>query len=118
MARYQIWNKTSNIITPIGEVLLPEQWIARHPMCGVEGIKTVIGGGVVNGSVCMEFTGMVEAYTKRGCDFSACTTDQEYLDVIEAFEDAQATSTEVSTDERIASALEAQVMLAMPDVEE
>ena len=118
MARYQIWDKTSNIITPVGEVLTPEQWINRYPMAAVEGIKLVIGGGVINGSVCMEFTGMVEAYAKNGCDFSSCTTDQEILDTIEAFEDYQNTpSTDPTAEERIASALEAQVMLSLPDEE-
>lgn len=116
--RYQIWDKKSNIITPIGEVLTPEQWIARYPMTGLDGIKTIIGGGVINGSVCIEFTGYVENYRKMGCDFSTCTTDQEILNAIEAFEDAMnkpVESTEPTTEERIAAALEAQVMMALPD---
>lgn len=115
--KYQIWDKVSNIITPRGEVLTAEQWMERYPMTRIEGIKTVIGGGVVNGTVCMEFTGMVETYSKMGCDFSACTTDREYLDAIEAFEDAQSSMTTITAEERIASALEAQVMLSMPDDE-
>ena len=57
--RYKIWDKTSNVITPNGHVFTPDEWIVKHPMCGIDEIKTVIGGGVINGSVCYEFTGMV-----------------------------------------------------------
>lgn len=117
MKRYQIWDKKSNVITPIGEVLTPEQWVQRYPMAGVDGIKLIIGGGTINGSVCMEYTQTVDTYEKMGCDFSECTTEQEVLDAIEAFEDEMNTPDEsyVSTDERIAAALEAQVMMDMPD---
>ena len=119
MKRYQIWDKKSNIITPIGEVLTPEQWIQRYPMAGVDGIDLIIGGGTINGSVCMEYSQTVDTYEKMGCDFSACITKQEVLDAIEAFEDEMNTIDEngVSTDERIAAALEAQVMMSMPDDE-
>lgn len=118
MKKYQIWDKTSNVITPIGEVLTPEQWIERYPMASLPNIKLVIGGGVINGSVCMEFTGMVDSYAKMGCDFSGCSTDQDYLDAIEAFEDEQNQPVEIITaEERIAAALEAQVMMSLPDEE-
>ena len=118
--RYKIWDKKSNIITPIGEVLTPEQWIARYPMTGLDEIKTIIGGGVINGTVCIEFTGFVNRYRSMGCDFSACTTDQEILDAIEAFEDSLHTRKEPlepTAEERIAAALEAQVMMSLPDEE-
>lgn len=119
MKRYQIWDKESNVITPIGEVLTPEQWIERYPMAGVEGIDLIIGGGTINGSVCMEYSQTVDTFKKAGCDFSACTTKQDYLDTIEAFEDAMnaVDDSVASTDERIAAALEAQVMMSMPDEE-
>ena len=119
MKRYQIWDKKSNVITPIGEVLTPEQWIDRYPMAGVDGIDLIIGGGTVNGSVCMEYTQTKDMFEKAGCDFSACTTKEEVLDAIEAFEDAMnaVDDSVASTDERIAAALEAQVMMSMPDEE-
>ena len=118
--RYQIWDKTSNVITPVGEVLSPEEWIARYPMAAIDGIKLVLAGGIINGAVCMEFSTMVDNYTSAGCDFSSCVEDQDYLDTIEAFENAQnaAAASIISTEERIASALEAQVMLSLPDEEE
>ena len=115
--RYQVWNKTDNIITPIGEVLSPEQWLERYPMGRT--LDLVIGGGTINGSFCGEYTSMVDMYEKQGCDFTGCVTQQDYLDAIEAFEDAQNVPSDVTPDEtRIADALEDLVVLNMPDVEE
>ena len=113
--RYQIWNKQDNIITPIGEVLTPEQWIERYPMASV--VDIVIGGGTINGACCMEYTSFVELHEKV-CDFSECTTKQDYLDVIEAFEDSQRENQGVDTQTRIADALEDLIVLNMPDEEE
>lgn len=119
MSKYAIWNKTDMILTPIGEVFTAEQWIARHPVAGVETIKVVCAGGELNGAFFGTLGSMIEIYTKRGCDFTNCETDQDILDAIEAFEDAMNTPDEtyISTDERIAAALEAQVMMSMPDDE-
>lgn len=118
MARYAIWNKTDMILTPIGEVLTAEQWIERYPIASVETIKIVCAGGEINGAYFGTLGSMIEGYAKAGCDFSTCTADQDYLDAIEAFEDERnKPSTEPTTDERIAAALEYQVMSSLPDVE-
>lgn len=116
MSRYAIWNKTDRVITPIGEVLTPEQWIERYPMANI--LDIVVGGGAINGAYCMEYTSFKEMYEKEGCDFSGCTTKQEVLDAIEAFEDARNNQSMGITDQtRIADALEDLVVLQMPDVE-
>lgn len=118
MSRYAIWNKKDNIYTPVGEKFTAEQWIDRYPLAEIESVKVVCAGGVINGGFFGILSEMVDMYAKAGCDFSACEADQDYLDAIEAFEDKMnEPSTEASTDERIAAALEAQVMLAMPDEE-
>lgn len=118
MARYAKWNKVDPIITPIGEVLTAEQWIERYPVAAVPSIKVVCGGGEINGAFFGTLGSMVEHYEKQGCDFSGCETDQDYLDAIEAFEDEMnKPSTEPTTDERIAAALEYQVMSSLPDEE-
>ena len=118
MARYAIWNKKSPIITPIGEVLTPEKWIERYPVAGVDSITVVCAGGEINGAFFGTLGQMVEMYAAQGCDFSACTTNEEKLAAIEAFEDAMnAPSDEPSTDERIAAALEYQVMASLPNEE-
>ena len=114
--RYAIWDKVSPIITPIGEVLTAEKWIERYPVAGVPSITVVCGAGEINGAFFGTLGQMVQMYTAQGADFSACTTDEEKLEVIEAFEDAMNTpSDEPTTDERIAAALEYQVMASLPD---
>ena len=119
MAKYVIWDKISPIITPVGEVLSAEQWKTRYPVAKLDTIKVVCAGGEINGAFFGTLGQMKEIYAKNGCDFSSCVEDQDYLDAIEAFEDAMnAPSTEPSTDERIAAALEYQVMASLPDVEE
>lgn len=116
--RYVIWDEVSQVITPVGEVLTAEQWMDRYPMARLDGLQLVVAGGQINGAFCGVYSEMVDMYEKQGCDFSNCTTQQEHLDAIEAFEDARNTPSNVpSTDERIAAALEAQVMMSMADVE-
>ena len=126
MTKYAIWNKQDPIITPIGEVLTAEQWIQRYPVAGVPSITIICAAGEINGGFFGTLGQMVELYTKQGCDFSACETPEEKLAAIEAFEDAkeaearaaaEAAKNEISTDERIAAALEAQVLMSMPDEE-
>lgn len=113
MKRYAIWNKTDPIITPIGEVLTPEQWIARYPVAGVSTITVVCAAGEVNGAFFGTLGQMVQMYEAQGCDFSACNTAEEKLAAIEAFEDAMnAPSTEPTSEERIAAALEYQNAIA------
>ena len=101
--KYVIWDKKSEVITPIGEVLTPEQWIARRPIANI--VPTVISGGVINGAFFGVYSEMVDIYEKMGCDFTGCTTEQEYLDAIEAFEFAKSEEGKV---DRVAE-LEAQV---------
>ena len=115
--RYVIWDKTSNVITPIGEILTPEQWIERYPMAKI--LDIVVAGGVINGACCMEYTSFKDQYERMGCDFSECTTQQDVLDAIEAFEDEMNTPVEegISDETRIADALEDLVVLSMPDAE-
>lgn len=108
MKRYAIWNKKDPILTPIGEVLTAEQWIDRYPIAGVETVTVVCGAGEINGAFFGTLGQMVQMYEAEGADFSACTTAEEKLEVIEAFEDAiNAPSTEPSAEERQAAALEA-----------
>ena len=119
MARYAIWNKKDPVLTPIGEVLTAEKWIERYPIAGLETIRVVCAGGEINGGFFGTLGQMKEMYAKAGCDFSACVTDEDILAAIEAFEDAQNTSGgEATAEERIAAALEYQVMASLPDAEE
>ena len=108
MKRYAIWNKKDPILTPIGEVLTAEQWIDRYPIAGIETVTVVCAYGEINGAFFGTLGQMVQMYEANGADFSACTTAEEKLEVIEAFEDAMnAPSTEPTAEERQAAALEA-----------
>jgi hypothetical protein len=122
MKRYAIWNKKDPIITPIGEVLTAEQWIARYPVAGLESITVICAAGEVNGAIFGTLGQMVSQYENMGADFSACVADEDKLAVIEAFEDEMnkpvEPSDEPTAEERIAAALEYQVMASLPDEEE
>ena len=117
LKRYAIWDKQSNVITPIGEVLTPEQWIERYPAANV--LTTVCSAGEINGGFFGVLSQMKLMYENEGADFSEATTDEEILEVIEAFEDARNEESRnyTSDTERIAAALEAQVMMSLPDEE-
>jgi hypothetical protein len=117
---YAIWDKQTPIITPIGEVLTAEQWIQRYPVAGLDSITVICGAGEINGSFFGTLGQMVQMYENQGIDFSTCTTAEEKLEAIEAFEEAKskrAERTEPTAEERIAAALEYQVMASLPDEE-
>ena len=108
MKRYAIWNKKDPIITPIGEVLNAQQWIDRYPVAGLETITVVCSAGEINGGFFGTLGQMKQMYEAQGADFSACTTNEEILEAIEAWEDyVPEVSTEPTAEERTAAALEA-----------
>lgn len=128
--RYSIWNKKDNIITPIGEVLTPEQWIERYPVAGLENITVICSAGEINGGFFGTLGQMVNNYQNQGADFSSCKTDEEKLAVIEAFdaekqrvqrEDSEAAilneTLRAESLASIAASLEYQNMLTLDDVE-
>lgn len=124
--RYAIWDKSSPILTPIGEVLTAEKWIERYPIAGVDSVTVVCAAGEINGAFFGTLGQMVQMYDSQGADFSNCTTAEEKLEVIEAFEDEQnAPSNTVSNEEltatslaSIAASMEYQNMLTLEDEEE
>lgn len=126
MSRYAIWNKQDQILTPIGEVLSADQWKERYPIANLENITIVCGGGEINGSFFGTLGQMKEMYGKMGCDFTSCESEQDYLDVIELFEDNKNNYSEqgISNEEltatslaSIAASLEYQNLLTLEDAE-
>ena len=126
MKRYAIWNKTDKIITPIGEVLTPEQWIERYPVAGVESITIVCAAGEINGGFFGTLGHMVDTCKNKGADFSNCKTAEDMLAVIEAFEDEQVSANNgtISNEEltatslaSIAASMEFQNMMMLEDTE-
>lgn len=108
MARYAIWNKEDTIYTPVGEALTPEQWIERYGWMNNPAAVPVVAAGLINGAFCGELNEMKNSYENMGADFSGCTTNEEILSAIEAFENQMNTpSDEPSAEERQAAALEA-----------
>jgi hypothetical protein len=115
LKHYAIWDKTSPIITPVGEVLTAEQWVARYPVAALPNIVVVCSAGEINGGFFGTLGQMVTMYEAQGVDFSEASTDVEKLEIIEAFEEEQNTpSNEPTAEERIAAALEYQNLVSMP----
>lgn len=117
MKRYAIWDKQSQVITPIGEVLSPQEWLDRYPYLSLETMVPVVAYGTINGAFCGELSQMKFMWEQQGAEFDDGLSNEEILEAIEAFEDAmnEPDPYHVSTEERIAAALEAQVMMSLPD---
>ena len=116
--RYSIWDKQTNVITPVGEVLTPEEWIARYPVAGLESVTIVGSAGEINGGLFATLSQMKLRCEQAGATFDEGLSDQQLLDAIEAFEDEQAAkaaaaAAEPTSDERIAAALEYQNLLSL-----
>lgn len=86
MNKYAIWNKQDPIITPVGEVLTPEQWIERYPVAGISSIIVVCSGGEINGAFFSTLGRMIELYKKEGCEIPDDLSPEEKLAIIEVFE--------------------------------
>ena len=86
--RYVIWDEVSDVYTPSGEVFSAEEWLNRYPIARLETEYLVISGASYNGGFCMVYSDMVDYFEKLGCDFTGCEEMQDFLDAIEAFEDA------------------------------
>lgn len=118
MKRYAIWDKVSPVIVPTGAVFTAEQWREKYPVANIDSITIVCSAGEINGGFFGTLGQMAQMYEAQGADFSGCQTNEELLEAIEAFEDFLNTpSDEPTTDERIAAALEYQVMASLPDEE-
>lgn len=113
--RYQIWNGTDNIITPSGAQFTASEWADRYSWVKLPGAKMIITAGLINGGAAMEYESTVEHYRKAGAAITDLMTDDEVLAAIEDFEDNPPGVNEPGPEERIAAALEAQVMLAEPE---
>lgn len=119
MKRYAIWDKQSPVIVPTGKVYSARQWMDKYPAAALDSITVVCAAGEINGGFFGTLGQMVQLYEAQGADFSACTDPEEKLAVIEAFEDAlSAAEDTVSPEERIAAALEYQVLTSLEDAEQ
>lgn len=125
--RYAIWDKKSPIITPILEVLSADQWKERYPAAALDNMVVVCSAGEINGGFFGILSQMVLTAENNGVDFSECNSDEEKLDMYEAWEDAmnmpdpnvinneELTAVSLAS---IAASMEYQNMLTLDDVEE
>jgi hypothetical protein len=135
MNKYAIWNKQDLILTPIGEVLTPDQWIERYPIAGVPTVTVVCAAGEINGGFFGTLSQMVEMYETDGCDFTGCETPEDKINRINRYEierDVKMKAEAAAEAERkayneelnamsmasIAAQLEYQNMMTLDDVEE
>lgn len=115
MARYQIWNKTDDIITPSGAQFTASDWANRYPWAKLPGVKMVITSGPINGGCALEYSSFVERARKAGAAITDGMTDEEILAAIEEFEDNPPGAGEPTVEERTAAALEFLAMNSLPD---
>ena len=114
MSRYKIWDGKESIFTPVGEELTAEQWFARYQWAKIPGVKMIIGGGAINGSVAMEFGAAVDFYKKQGCVINELMSDTDILQAIEDFEDTpRVDQTEPDATERMVALEEYKAMVEL-----
>ena len=115
MPRYKVWDKQETIYTPSGEEFTPQQWLDRYKWAKKAGVKMVISGDLVNGAFCGELESMKRRATNMGVTFTDDMTDEQVLAAIEDFELHPPGADQPSIEERTAAALEAQVLMSMPE---
>lgn len=115
MPRYKIWDKKETLYTPVGGANTPEQWISKYPWAGLPNAKVVISDGIINGGFCGELSQMKKMYAEQGVTFTDDMTDEEILAAIEDFQLHPPGYDQPTVEERTAAALEAQVLLALPE---
>jgi hypothetical protein len=69
MKRYAIWDKQSNIYTPVGEELTAEQWLSRYSFLKKPAAVPVVAKGLINGAFCGELSEMKNHVRKYGRRF-------------------------------------------------
>ena len=114
--KYKIWDKQSNLITPIGEVLTPEDVFERYPASELSGMKYIVCDAPISMAVFMEFEATKQHYKHLGVPITDEMTDQEVLNAISNWEE-NPPEPEPSAEERIAAAMEFQNLLMLPDEE-
>lgn len=115
--RYQIWNKTDDIITPSGAQFTAVEWANRFPWVKAPGAKMVITAGPINGGCAEYFDNFVQIFKRQGAAITDGMTDDEILAAIEDFED-NPPDPGPSVEERTAAALEFLAMNSLPDEQE
>ena len=113
--KYCIWDKTSNVYTPSGNMYTAEEWINKYKWINIPGMIPVMSAGNINGAMIADLASMKKNAIAQGCTFTDGMTDEQVLETIEAWENqkseeakiaAQEAAATPSADERIAAAME------------
>lgn len=111
---YQIWNKADTLYTPIGETITAQEFLAKHPVYNLPHAKCVIATGAINLAFMSEFEMFKQHYKSQGVPITDAMTDDEVVAAVNEWEaNPPVVEQPVSSEERIAAALEAQVLLSM-----
>ncbi|MDD2956456.1 MAG: hypothetical protein PHD67_09120 [Oscillospiraceae bacterium] len=112
MAKYVIWDRKSNVYTPSGEVFTAQEWLERYRWAGIPGAKMIVSGGVLNGALALEYEATKDFYVSQGMEIPAGASDEAVLELMEEW-DGRTEESIPSAEERIASALEYQILASM-----
>lgn len=113
--KYCIWDKTSNVYTPSGNMYTAEEWINKYKWTNIPGMVPVMSAGNINGAMIADLASMKKNAIAQGCTFTDGMTDEQVLEAIEAWENqkseeakaaAQEAANTPTTEERIAAAME------------
>ena len=123
--RYAIWDKQSSIITPTFHIFTAEEWKERYPIARLDNSVIICSGGEINGGFFGTLAQLMHVAEVEGVDFSHCTTDEEKLDLYDAWENEKNTPKNIVNNEEltavslasIAASMEYQNMLTLDDVE-
>jgi hypothetical protein len=113
--KYKIWDKQSNLITPIGTVLTPQQIFEKYPAAAIKGFDYIICDAPISMGVFMQYDQTVDIYEEQGVEVAEKMTKQEKLDKIREFETRVPVHVPTA-EERMAAAMEFQNLLAMESV--
>lgn len=123
MARYKVWDKVSDIYTPGRDKETGRsRWSAQEyinkfiPWAASPEAIVIVESGPINGATVWEYYKAKEHFRRLGANITDDMTVEQVLAAIEEFEVNPPNSGESTAEERIAAALEAQVLLAMPTV--
>lgn len=109
---YKVWNKQDSLITPIGEVLTPQDVFSRFPASQLADMKYVISSQPVSMSLFVELEQFKSVFRQQGVSIPDDALPSEALAIISEWENTPKPQLP-SVEERIASAMEFEMLLKM-----
>ncbi len=114
--RYELWDKQKTLYAPDGSEWTKERIEEQYVWVKNPEAKVIVTKGVISMAVFMEYETTKDSYKRLGLPITDGMSPEEVLEAIEYHEDHP--DVQISLDERTAAALEALVMLGMPDITE